>query len=199
MLNEIEGKSRYIACARVTRRPIFEFVVPSIRPNDALMVFPFDDDYSFGILQSVFHWEWFVARCSTMKGDFRYTSNTVFDSFPWPQEPTPKAVGAVAKCSKQLRSLRKALKAKHGLSLRDLYRSLEQPGNHPLRDAQAALDHAVRGAYGFASKTSVLTSLLKLNHACAAMEAAGKFVRGPGYPGSEAERMLAVSSDAIGM
>jgi hypothetical protein len=33
------------------------------------------------------HWEWFVARCSTLGGTFRYTSDTVFDTFPWPQFP----------------------------------------------------------------------------------------------------------------
>ena len=48
-------------------------------------VFSPADDYSFGILQSGIHWAWFMARCSTLKGDFRYTSDTVFDTFPWPQ------------------------------------------------------------------------------------------------------------------
>ena len=49
------------------------------------MVFPFADDYSFGILQSGIHWAWFTAKCSTLTERFRYTSDTVFDTFPWPQ------------------------------------------------------------------------------------------------------------------
>ena len=69
MLSAIEQLPRYIVCGRVTKRPVFEFVAPAIHPNDALTVFPFADDYSFEILQSVLHWEWFVARCSTLKGD----------------------------------------------------------------------------------------------------------------------------------
>ncbi len=32
-------------------------------------------------------------------------------------------------------------------SLRDLYRTLEDPGSNPLRDAQARLDTAVRAAH----------------------------------------------------
>jgi hypothetical protein len=56
-----------------------------IHPDSQLTVFAFSDDYSFGILQSAIHWAWFTARCSTLKGDFRYTSDTVFDTFPWPQ------------------------------------------------------------------------------------------------------------------
>ena len=79
---------RYIACSRVTKRPIFEFVSNTVHPDNALMVFPMPDDYSFGLLQSGLHWAWFKARCSTLKGDFRYTSDTVFDTFPWPQTPT---------------------------------------------------------------------------------------------------------------
>jgi hypothetical protein len=62
----IAGLSRYIVCSRVTLRPIFEFVEPTIHPNDALNVFAFEDDYSFGILQSDIHWQWFVGRCSTI-------------------------------------------------------------------------------------------------------------------------------------
>ena len=95
MLSAILPLPRYIACARVTKRPIFEFLSSSIRPDSSLTVFAFADDYSFGILQSGIHWAWFKARCSTLKGDFRYTSDTVFDAFPWPQfapePPSPHA------------------------------------------------------------------------------------------------------------
>ncbi|WP_434423025.1 DNA methyltransferase [Nannocystis pusilla] len=73
MLAALAGLARYIACARVTRRPIFEFVGRHIRPSDALVVFALADDYSFGVLQSALHWQWFTARCSTLKRDYRYT------------------------------------------------------------------------------------------------------------------------------
>ena len=43
---------RYIACSRVTKRPIFEFLSPGIHPDNTLMVFSLADDYSFGVLQS---------------------------------------------------------------------------------------------------------------------------------------------------
>lgn len=88
LIQKISNLSRYIACSRVTKRPVFDFVDFRIRPSDALQVFPLSDDYSFGILQSHIHWIWFTACCSTLKGDFRYTSNTVFNSFPFPQSPT---------------------------------------------------------------------------------------------------------------
>lgn len=161
------------------------------------MVFPFEDDYSFGILQSEAHWRWFVQRCSTMKGDFRYTSNTVFHTFPWPQAPSAKAVRAVAEASVALRTLRNQLRAKHGLSLRDLYRAIEKPGSHPLVAAQDTLDAAVRAAYGFTPRQEVLKALAELNAACAAREARGEPITAPGFPRPAAERAAFVSDDCI--
>ncbi len=99
--------------------------------------FAFDDDYSFGILQSGIHWVWFTNRCSTLTERFRYTSNTVWDSFPWPQSPSINAVGKVAAAAVQLRKVRAELATKHSKSLRELYRSMELPGEHPLKDAHA--------------------------------------------------------------
>ena len=104
LIGQITALPRYIACSRVTKRPIFDFVSRSVRPSDAMQVFVFQDDYSFGILQSGIHWQWFVLRCSTLKGDFRYTSNTVFDTFPWPQSPKDKSIVQVAKASVSLRA-----------------------------------------------------------------------------------------------
>lgn len=182
LIERLAAQKRYIACSRVTKRPVFEFITASIHPNDALAVFLMEDDYSFGILQSSHHWEWFSERCSTMKGDARYTSNTVFDTFPWPQSPTEKAVKAVSHAAVSLRKLRHEIMKKHQISLRQLYGSLEQPGKHPLRDAQAALDSAVRDAYGMGPRAVPLAFLLDLNRRCANREKSGESITSPGLP-----------------
>jgi hypothetical protein len=173
---------RYIACSRVTKRPIFEFIDARIHPSDVLMAFVLADDYSFGVLQSDTHWAWFRARCSTMKRDFRYTSSTVFDAFPWPQRPTLGQARAVARASVALRALRRRLLAQHRTSLRDLYAALDDAGEHPLKGAHAALDAAVRAAYGVRPEDDALGFLLSLNQALAAREDAGDPVVGPGLP-----------------
>ena len=152
---------RYIACSRITKRPIFDFVVRAKSDRmTALIVFPFADDYSFGILQSSYHWAWFTERCSTLTERYRYTSNTVFDSFPWPQwgavtadeeeasarssrSPVAAAL-AVAEAARELRRVRAEIREAHPMSLRELYRTLELPGANRLRDAQAALDQGRR-------------------------------------------------------
>jgi hypothetical protein len=188
MVKAISALPRYIVCGRVTKRPIFAFVDPAIHPNDSLAVFPLADDYSFGILQSGIHWQWFTERCSTLKADWRYTSNTVFDSFPWPQEPTTEQVAAVAEAAVALRHHRDELIKKHALSLRELYRSLENPGSHSLKDAHGKLDAAVRAAYGMAKDADPVEVLFGLNQELAAAEDAGEKVGGPGLPASIEDR-----------
>ncbi|MBX3121580.1 MAG: class I SAM-dependent DNA methyltransferase [Nitrospira sp.] len=197
MMTAISGLSRYIACGRVTRRPIFEFISSEINPNDALQVFAYEDDYTFGILQSSIHWSWFVARCSTLKADFRYTSNTVFDSFAWPQNPNEVDVKEVADSAIELRELRKKLREKHGISLRELYRSLEIPGKNPLRDAQEKLDSAVRQCYGIKKNEDVLAYLLKLNFEVVQYEAVNKPIAGPGLPAFIKNPKKFISKDCI--
>ncbi|MFC6801630.1 type IIL restriction-modification enzyme MmeI [Deinococcus caeni] len=157
-------------------------IASEIRPNAALIVFPLPDDYSFGVLQSSMHWEWLKIRGSTLAGQYRYTSDTVFDSFPWPQSPTPQQVRAVADAAVALRQLRRTVMTAQGWSLRDLYRTLDTPGRNPLRDAQATLDGAVRAAYGMPQDADVLAFLLALNADVAAAEGRGDAVTGPGLP-----------------
>ncbi len=182
LMTLLGGAPRYIACSRVTKRPIFVFVSSKIHPSDALTVFPIADDYSFGILHSGIHWAWFTGRCSTLKGDPRYTSNTVFDSFAWPQSPTRVQVAEVAGAAVALRATRRRLMAAHGLSLRDLYAQLDDPGEHPLRLANQRLDGAVRASYGISKREDPLPFLLELNRWCRAQEEKNRPATGPGLP-----------------
>ncbi len=188
---------RFIACSRVTKRPVFVFVDQRIRPGDALQTFAFDDDYSFGILQSDAHWQWFVAKCSKLKSDFRYTPESVFDTFPWPQSPSKKQIKAVAAAGREIRAIRaKTLPTMKG-GLRALYRTLELPGANPLKDAHATLDAAVLDAYGFSAKKDLLKQLLDLNLAVAKAIDKGEEVTAPGVPPSYGDAADLVTEDCI--
>jgi hypothetical protein len=70
----------------------------------------------------------------------------------------------------------------NGWSLRDLYRTLETPGANRLRDAHAALDSAVRAAYGMKEQEDLLAFLLCLNLELAGMETNGQPIAAPGLP-----------------
>ncbi len=193
----INSVPRYIACSRTTKRSIFEFVSNAIHADSKIVVFSFADDYSFGILQSGIHWAWTVARGSTLKGDQNYTSDTVFDTFPWPQSSKLAQIKAVAEAAVALRTLRRDIMQSNGWSLRDLYRSLETPGANRLRDAQAALDTAVRAAYGMKEQEDPLAFLLRLNLQLAEKEREGETVTPPGLPAAVQNLAHFVSADCI--
>jgi hypothetical protein len=197
MVDEIQKLPRYLACAEVTKRPIFCFLDPSIRPDHTVEAFIVADDYSFGILQSSIHWLWFTTKCSKLKSDFRYTPESVFDTFPWPQSATVKQINAVAKAGREVRRVRAEALTKIRGGLRAVYRTLELPGKNPLKDVHAALDAAVLAAYGFSPKNDLLAQLLALNLEVARRIDAGQSVTAPGIPPGYPNPSRLVTDDCI--
>jgi len=198
MLKVIDGSSRYIACSRVTTIPIFFFISANVRPGDALQVFGFEDDYSFGILQSSLHIAWFLSKRSNMKSDPRYSSENVFGTFPWPQHATAKQVESVVDAVRSVHEVRAAAQNHVPGGLRSLYATLSQPGKNPLKDAHAGLDNEVFAAYGFNSKSDPLSQILALNAEVAARLENGEPVISPGIPPGLKSPASLISPDAIG-
>ena len=161
------------------------------------MVFPFMDDFSFGVLQSNIHWQWFVAKCSKLKSDFRYTAESVFDTFPWPQSPSHAHLDAVAEAGRHVRRAREEALSKISGGLQALYRTLELPGKNPLKTAQESLDAAVLAAYGFSPKKDLLAQLLALNLEVSRREQAGEPVTAPGIPPGYPDPARLVTDDCI--
>jgi len=192
------GLSRYLGCSRVTRRPVMAFLSSRICPSDLIQVFAFDDDYSFGILQSSLHFEWFrTSSRLKIESDLRYSVRSVFDTFPWPQSPTAKQVKAVAQAGREVRRVRDGALKKIRGGLRAVYRTLELPGKSALKDAHAALDAAVLAAYGFSPKKDLLSQLLALNLEVARRIDAGQEVTAPGIPSGYPDPSALVTDDCI--
>ena len=84
-------------------------------------------------------------------------------------------------------------------SFRDLYRSLELPGENPVNTAHDRLDAAVMSAYGFSPSDDILERILELNHTVADKEALGEAVIGPGLPPTVTNADDFFSDDAIGI
>jgi len=182
MLQSVSGLKRYIACARVTQRPIFEFISSKINPNEKVMCFAFQDDYTFGIIQSNIHWLWFIEKCTTLAMTPNYNSASIWDTFPFPQHPTEKQVEKVAEAARNLYQERSRTLKDYNMSLRDLYRLLEKPGKNPIKDLHRMLDEAVTEAYGFNPQQDILEQLLTLNMEVATRETNGNQVQSPGLP-----------------
>lgn len=198
MIQAINDLSRYLVCSRVTKRPIFVFVHRAIRPGDALQVFAFDDDYSFGIMQSDIHWQWFIAKCSKLKSDFRYTPESVFDTFPWPQSPSTAQIDAIAVAGQEVRRVRAQALTNTNGGLRDVYRTLELPGENPLKEVHAALNEAVLGAYGFSPKRDLLAQILDLNQKVSQRIETLQPVCAPGLPTCYKTPNRLITNDCIG-
>jgi hypothetical protein len=176
------GLARIAACSRLASRPIFFFLTASgIVPLERLQLFSFDDDYSFGVLQSSHHWEWTKAKGGRLKEDIVYATE-VWRTFPWPQDPTDGQVVGVASAARDLRRVRADLMDQNGWSLRTLHQAAEIEGPHPLKDAQAALDAAVTAAYGMPDGQPSTVFLLELNQLVGEDEEQSRAIRGPGLP-----------------
>lgn len=199
LIGKIEQSERFLACSRVTKRPLFMFVSSKVRPSDALTCFTLADDYSFGILQAAPHMQWFIAKSSKLTERLRYTPESVFHTFPWPQAPTKEQIEAVAAAGVALRQLRAKSIQSAGGGLRALYRTIELPGKNPLKDAHDALDAAVLAAYDFSPRKDILQQLLELNTAVAANIAAGQAVTGPGIPASYKSVKKLITKDCLGI
>lgn len=197
MRESLSHNRRFIACSQVTKRPIFCFISTHVIPDATLQVWALDDDYSFANLHADPHWRWFVAKCSKLKSDFRYTRRSVWDTFPWPQSPSDADVLAVAEAGREVRRVRGEALTKIKGGLRAVYRTLELPGKNPLKDAHADLDKAVLKAYGFSPKKDLLKQLLDLNLDVADRIERGKDVTAPGVPGGYPDPRSLITDDCI--
>jgi hypothetical protein len=186
MLAAIRPLSRYVALSIVAiadRPSIYAFVSPEIWPAASLQVFALEDDYSFGILTSSIHRAWFEARATSMRHDLRYTPDTVFDSFPWPQAPTEEGVREVVSAVEELFEYRDAL-VSEGIPVGRLYGTLREPGRNELRRRHAKLDEAVFALYGFSQEDDLRAQIMALNRSIALEEAQEvTSARGPGATG----------------
>jgi hypothetical protein len=73
----------------------------------------------------------------------------------------------------------------------------EWPGANPLKDAHAALDTAVRTAYGFNAKKDLLAQLLALNQEVAAKIEKGSPATAPGVPTLYPDAKKLVTEDCL--
>lgn len=139
MITAVEALPRYIATSRVAseeRFTIFTFVDAAVRAGDSLVALALDDTYSLGVLHSYLHRTWFEHRSSSLESRLRYTSSTVWDSFPWPQAPSSQQVIAIEQVMEAILEVRSA-NLERGMSLAAQYDTLRTPGKSRLRDRPA--------------------------------------------------------------
>jgi len=84
MRQAIAPLRRVLVRSRVSELHSMVFVAKGWIYSDQTIVFAFDDDYHFALLQSGVHEVWLRQQASSLRTDIRYTPTDCFDTFPFP-------------------------------------------------------------------------------------------------------------------
>lgn len=168
MRSAVSGLKRYVAGTRHGKRLLVVWCQPWTLASDATSTYAFEDDYAMGVLTSSAHGAWAWARGSTIKGDLRYTSSSVFMTFPWPHPVSDGQRDRIGEAVRNIIERRQEICAKSGRGLTNLYNMVEEGAYQDLKALHRKLDEAVAEAYGWPKAMAhdddeLVQRLLKLN------------------------------------
>ena len=137
--------------------------------SDALKLFPEANLYHFSVLSSTVHMLWVKTVAGRFKMDYRYSTELVYNTFPWPQAVAPTLKQKLEAAAQAILDARAAAP---GATLSELYAPERMPES--LRQAHAANDRLVMQAYGFDkdwSEAQILSVLYQLYQQLTGQEA----------------------------
>nr|WP_236116972.1 DNA methyltransferase [Hassalia byssoidea] len=170
--------SCYFAVPEVSKWSIFIFCPPEWLPGNTAKIVTSDDFYILGILTSKVHRLWVRATSSTLKGDTRYTHNTCFETFPFPQTPDAKLVNQIRAKAEELHQYRTQQMEAKQWGITTLYNKFFNEPASQLYKLHEQLDKLMMQTYGFNSSDNILEKLLELNLELAEKEKEGKTIIG---------------------
>ncbi len=143
---------RVLVISRISNSYAFTFLPKGIVYNEKIVVFAFQNNSIFCLLQSQIHEIWTRFLSSSLKDDLQYTPSACFETFPFPENwetnPTLEAIG------KEYYEYRAALMVRNNQGLTDTYNRFHDPDEYDpeilkLRELHTAMDKAVLDAYGW--------------------------------------------------
>ena len=135
------------------------FISPEIIINGSALIVQNASFYEFGVLTSSVHNSWMRTVAGRMKSDYQYSSNIVYNNFPW-CNPTDEQKAKIDQTAQAILDARGKYPES---SLADLYDETFMPIE--LRKAHQANDRAVMEAYGFAkdmTESEIVAKLFKM-------------------------------------
>ncbi len=160
--------SRVLVRSRVSELHMIAFVPVDYVFGDALIVFAFDDDYHFALLQSALHETWLRKQASSLRTDIRYTPTDCFDTFPFPPleyqragerekgsvEAWPEVFRRAARLGGEYHEHRRQVMLARELGLTKTYNFFHNPACQDadiqrLRQLHAEMDNAILACYGW--------------------------------------------------
>ena len=119
------------------------FMTPDVICSNTNYLVPDASLFVFGILTSAMHMAWTSVVCGRLKSDFRYSASIVYNTFPWPGQPTNAQHEKIEAAAQAVLDARAQFP---DATLADLYDPLTMPP--ALVKAHQKLDIAVDAAYG---------------------------------------------------
>jgi hypothetical protein len=138
-------------------------------PNNSTKVVASNDFYILGILTSKVHRQWVETQSSSLGETTRYTHNTCFETFPFPQldpNTSTKAKQTIEKiraAMQELHQYRSQQMESKQWGITKLYNEYFHEPASQLYKLHAKLDKIVMQAYGFSENDDILSKLLELN------------------------------------
>ena len=178
---------RVLARSRVSGLHMIAWVRSDILYSDTVVIFAYEDDATFAVLQSNIHESWLVKYASTLKSDIRYKPRECFECFSLPKGD----LSASSEIGDAYAKSRRQLMDRNQEGLTKTYNRFHDPDEsvadiQRLRDLHVEMDLAVAAAYGWSdldldhgfhetkqglrftisepARREVLARLLKLNH-----------------------------------
>ena len=118
------------------------FMKPDVIANGSALIIPEATLYHFGVLSSAMHMAWMRYTCGRMKSDYQYSSQIVYNNYPWPEVSSTQQRTAVETASQAVLDARKEFP---DATLAELYDPLATPP--ALVRAHSDLDRAVDFCY----------------------------------------------------
>ncbi|MEY3402547.1 MAG: hypothetical protein RLZZ86_2163 [Cyanobacteriota bacterium] len=148
-------------------------------PADSTTVIASDDFYILGILTSNVHRVWVKAQSSTLEDRTRYTHNTCFETFPFPQTVDINLVQQIRTKTEELHKYRTQQMETKQWGITTLYNKFFTEPSSQLYKLHQQLDKLVMSAYQFNPEDDILERLLLLNLELAEKEKQGIKIIGP--------------------
>ncbi len=167
--NAISRSPFYFNVARHSKWIIFLPVSNNCLPGDSTTIVASDDFYVLGLLTSSVHRQWVKVQSSTLEDRTRYTHNSCFETFPFPQiapNTSTKAKQVIEKIRatmQELHQYRSQQMERKQYGITKLYNEFFQAPTSQLYKLHAKLDKLVMQAYGFSEDDDILSKLLELN------------------------------------
>jgi hypothetical protein len=162
MRQAIAPLRRVLVRATVSETHAMTFVPNSWIYGHKVIVFAFEDDYHFALLQSNIHQDWFRRFTSTLRTDINYSPTDCFDTFPFPKlesesvriEKMPQAFQQAAQVGAAYHEHRRQVMLSRQLGLTKTYNLFHNPACQDadilrLRELHAEMDRAILACYGW--------------------------------------------------